>query len=468
MRYIWPYYLPSNSTAACTFFQPAVETILSRLRDSHILESCTGAVAKPFDLKSVSLHHFASPDGIPFTLGPQTEARYLSLRYPPWAVEATSSIGVTELSPQEFLQDLSALIASDEDAFYARSADWHSHLAMALFKLVADTGLMAIIMEMPIIPLHSGRWISAQGQSIFFSRAGSSLDIPSGIDVLVDAKAESDPPRRKLFATLGVKDWEVSEICRLVLQVHTSQSFEPISLTTAQLVSHAKFLWKASWQPPKDANLWFATTQDKRCLGKDLYIFGSAATGSAAARVFARMQDEFPVIHSDYLETNSSDSPDGDWHDWLVLHLKLARVPRLVTPHVDPKPQPVESTRLPSENRPVPMNPGNVATGSYHVLLDYQAQLILLEQKNKKVLMEARRQDGALPLPPPPTGSEGPNPFHEDMSDFDFDSFLHDDGLALGSRISDFEHHIDEEKQVNGGLSPLGSDIDAEGTLYTE
>jgi len=38
-------------------------------------------------------------------------------------------------------------------------------------------------------------------------------------------------------------------------------------------------------------------------------------------------------------------------------------------------------------------NPGDLATGSNHVLLDYQMQLMLLEQQNKKRLLARREQD---------------------------------------------------------------------------
>jgi hypothetical protein len=125
---------------------------------------------------------------------------------------------------------------------------------------------------------------------LFFSKSETSLEIPSGIKVLiVDSTAESDPNRRKLFTSLGVKAWEAPEICRLVLKVHESSDFDPKSLTVDQLISHAAFLYKALWQPPKTADLWFATIQDERCMGRKLYIPGSIETNSLAARIFAQL-----------------------------------------------------------------------------------------------------------------------------------------------------------------------------------
>ncbi|KAI3318140.1 hypothetical protein HD806DRAFT_549483 [Xylariaceae sp. AK1471] len=427
MKYIWPYYLPSTLTAAYAFFEPAVVTILTQLREIYVLESCAGIMAKPYSLKHVPLDQFADGDGIPFTLGQHTAANYLSLKYPTWAVEAINSIGVSQLSPREFLEDLNSSITQDPEAFRTRPATWHSQLAATLIKLGTDDDLMSMILDICLIPLHDGSWTSARGQSMFFSKAESNLEIPSGIEVLiVDSTAESDPNRRKLFANLGVKAWEASEICRLVLGVHGSSNFKPQALTRDQLISHAVFLWKASWQPPKGADLWFATTRDEHCLGRKLYIPGSVEADSAAARIFGQLKKQFAVIHGDYLEAFPS---DADWPGWLVRNLGLSMIPRLVTPHVDPKPQPARALRVHqnevvaipaggrSRNDNVPdvlenLNGKATSLGqsynqynsdqpnSNHALHDYQMQLMLLEQQNKKRLRMARQErPGRSPEP---------------------------------------------------------------------
>jgi hypothetical protein len=424
MKYIWPYYLPSTLTSAHAFFEPAVATILTQLRESYVLESCAGTMGKPCSLKHVPLDQYADGDGTPFTLGQHTAANYLSSKYPPWAVESISSIGVAQLSPREFLEDLNSAITQDPDSFRSRPAQWHSQLAATLVKLGTNDDLMSMILDMRLIPLHDGSWTSARGQSMFFSKAGSSLEMPSGIEVLIiEAAAESDPNRRKLFANLGVKAWEASEICPLVLEVHASSSFEPQALTRGQLISHVIFLWKSSWQPPKGANLWFATTRDERCLGRNLYIPGSVEPDSAAARIFSQLQNQFAVIHGDYLEALSS---DADGPDWLVRNLGLSMIPRLVTPQVDPKPQPAGATTVNqnkvaetpaaghSENdnlldyqkdilgKAASFNQLHIQPSSdqpksgNHALQDYQMQLMLLEQQNKKRLMTKQQKQPAI------------------------------------------------------------------------
>lgn len=370
-----------------------------QLRERPVLESCAGTMVKASSLKHVPLVPFADGDGIPFTQSSHTAARYMSLRYPAWAFEGTSSIGVLQLSSREFLEDLNSLITQEPTTFRTRSAIWHSQLAETLVKLATDAELLLLIQEICLIPLHDGNWTSAKGQSMFFSKSETSLEIPSGIKALiVDSSVESDPNRRKLFTTLGVKAWEAPEICRLILKVHESSNFDPKVLTADQLISHAAFLYKASWQPPKTANLWFATMQDERCLGRNLYIPGSIETNSPAARIFAQLQKRFLVIKADYLKAFALDT---DWPNWLVGNLGLSKVPRLTMPHVDPRPQPTQTWGIPQSvtsrsarnlmQTELHAN-GNSSRGGNTKLQDYQLQLMLLEQSNKKKLLMARQK----------------------------------------------------------------------------
>lgn len=403
MKYVWPYYLPSTSTAASSFLEPAITSILKQLRESPVLESCAGTMVRASSLKHVPLDPFADEEGIPFTLSSHTAAGYLSLRYPAWVIEATSSIGVSQLSPREFLGDLKSAIIQDPMTFRTRSATWHSQLAETLVKFTTHVELMFMIQDICLIPLHDGNWTSARGQSIFLSKGETSLEIPSGIEVLiVDSSAESDLHRRKLFMSLGVKAWEAPEICRLVLRIHGSSNFEPKTLAVDQLISHAAFLYKASWQPPKTADLWFATMQDGRCLGRNLYIPGSTGTDSSVARIFAQLEKQSAVIHDDYLKAFAS---DADWPNWVVSNLGLSMVPRLINPHVDPKPQPTQTLDI-FENfdfeqfldtETVTPSITQQSVG----LADYQMSLMLLEQQNKKRLLMARQE----PQTPSPTQS---------------------------------------------------------------
>ncbi|KAJ4290882.1 hypothetical protein N0V90_010078 [Kalmusia sp. IMI 367209] len=328
LKYVWPYYLPSMSIAVSGFFEPAIESILRQLGESPVFESCAGTMVKPSTLVHVPADFCAA--GLPFTLCSLTKDR--------WVIEAMTSVGVSQLSPRQFLEDLSAVIATDAPAFHNKSAEWHSQLATALVKLSTDTELMPLLQDLAIIPLNDGTWTAIRDRTIFFAKGDASLEIPSGIRVLiVDVAAESDPSRRTLFTSLGVKAWEAPEICRLILKVHCSADFKPEQLSATQIVSHAVFLYQAAWQPPKSADLWFATAKDERCRGREMYISGSANLDSASGRVFAQLEKRFPVMHVEYLTALAS---EAGWPDWLVQNLGLSRIPRLITPVVEPRPQP--------------------------------------------------------------------------------------------------------------------------------
>ncbi len=178
----------------------------------------------------------------------------------------------------------------------------------------------------------------------FFSKSETSLEMPSGIEALIiDSTAESYLNRRRLFTSLGVKAWEAPEICRLVLKVHESPDFDPKSLTVDQLISHARFLYQASWQPPKTADIWFVTMQDERCMGRKLYIPGNVEKNSPAARIFAQLQKQFSVIHNEYLRLFTL---DADWPMWLINNLGLSKIPRFITLHVEPQPQPTQTLEI--------------------------------------------------------------------------------------------------------------------------
>jgi hypothetical protein len=132
-----------------------------------------------------------------------------------------------------------------------------------------------------------------------------------------------------------------------------------------------------------------------------LYIPGSAESNSPAGRVFAQLQKKFSVIHVDYLNVPGLGL---GWPSWLVTNLGLSMVPRLIYPHVKPRPQPVTQTLQELSSTIVEPEPDSTgidtggppgrppAQGNHALQQDYQMQLMLLEQQNKKRLLMARQE----------------------------------------------------------------------------
>jgi hypothetical protein len=338
MKYTWPWYLSYASTTVVSFFDPMIEDIFQGLRPLPVLESCAGAMAVASSLKYVPKNLCAYDGMMPFTLSASTATGYLSSDYPHWAISGTMTIGVSELSPQEFMEDLQSLISHEPDVFHNKSQRWHSQLAEALIRLNDDAEVLSSMRETCLIPLQDGTWAHAAGQSIFFSKGNSTLVIPSGVSVLLtDTAADSDTHRRRLYALLGVTTWEASDICRTILDLHASHDFCPASLSREQLISHSKFMYEASWRPPRGSSMYFATAQDGRSTGLKLYIFANGGHDSLMSRISALSRDKFLVIHEDYLKAETADDL---FSSWLVDNFRLSRVPRLVAPLVEPKPHP--------------------------------------------------------------------------------------------------------------------------------
>ena len=302
---------------------------METLRQGPILESFAQTMTKPSLLWYVPSTEFTDADGIPFTLNFATASRYLSSKYPEWTIDSICSLGVRRLSPQEFLQDLRLTIDTDTENFQTRPPTWHTQLAKSLIPLTIDSDHRSSLKDLRLIPLQDGSWTSAHGSLIYFSDNANYLELLGDLEVLVvDLAAGADTSRRNLFSNLGVKNLEVSEICRQISEMHTASSFDPRSLTRAQLISQVKFLHRASWQIAKNVDLWFATSTDERCLGRNLYMPEDFGQDTPATRVFNQLQSRFPTIHEDYLAAFTADE---DWRPWISKSLGLSSIPRLVS-----------------------------------------------------------------------------------------------------------------------------------------
>jgi len=331
MKYHWPYYIPHDISDKSSFFGPAIVSVIKKLKVAPVLSSCAGTMVLPPSLVYVLPDQFSDAEGIPFTMSDITSTKYLSIKYPLWTIGAIRTLGVNNLSPKDFLKDLKSIILADTQSFESRSANWHSQLAKALIPLATNNEHLLLLRDLRIIPLGDGSWTSVQGQNIYFSKNTTALDIPSGIKMLtVDAVADENRDRHTLFQCLGIKSWDASEICRRITETHAALKFDPESFTCPELITHAAFLYKASWQPRNRVDLWFVTTRGKRSPGSELYILRNQSDLSTpAVRLLSGLRKYFPFLHDDYFKIFPS---DANWPKWLVKTLHLSCIPHLVKP----------------------------------------------------------------------------------------------------------------------------------------
>ncbi|KAI0435663.1 hypothetical protein F4803DRAFT_544782 [Xylaria telfairii] len=333
LRYMWPFYLPTNEIYG--FFEPLKEMIYQGLSECHVLESFSGTMEIPSMLTYVPKGDFLDTNGIPFTLSSKTRSTYLSSHYSPLVLKSLSSLATTFLYPKDFLNDLNWMVSEESAVFRQKAATWHSQLARVLIILATNEDNKAQLQEMELIPLQGGRWVSVkQGPVYFHTRGTRNLVIPDALLLkTVDPAVTSDSYRRNLFAQIGVQPLpDTTDICRMIIEIHNTKTFDPQSFTCSQLVSHAWFLFRASFRPQRGDDLWFATSQGQRVKGSRVYMRVRLDTEYVPAKIMKQLQEAFPFIHEDYINA----SPFNDfWVTWLKESLRIAVLPRICTAEPD-------------------------------------------------------------------------------------------------------------------------------------
>lgn len=356
-QYTWPWF--ATAAVPSPFFEPALKAVREVLASGRTLESCDGQLRLPRDLIYVDPALFASCDGCPLTLSQSTSAHYLSFNYPTWTIDSILNLGVKRLTHGEFLCDLDRMITEDPDGFYGRSSKWHEDLATVLLPLVDNPELEEAIRRLSIIPLLDESWTNSQVVS--GRRAPRPVFWPDDIDLhgsevlLPFSIIKSDLPigwkRRNLFERLGITKLDPQRICNGIVAVHMINgpgSFsDPATIGDSALISHALLLYEESWtsRSHQTPDLWFATSDGRRCKGSNLYITKDPAGLSQTNGVAEILQGMSPSLHLGYFEPRIPRnypyrvSPDqdvsashrrGNFVNYLARTFDVSTVPRLV------------------------------------------------------------------------------------------------------------------------------------------
>jgi hypothetical protein len=332
LKHHWPQYLPIGKVDP--FFTDLKDGILSKLKEKAIVESCAGSMAKPSDLFYLPPGSFRDDTDNPFTMTASTESKFLSAKYPDWLINPLLELGVRKMTDRDFLDELKQMLLKEPNIFQKKHMNWHSQLAKALLPLATVKEHRSLLVDMKLIPLRdiqtqAGEWVAAQNRKIFFSSKTSNNCIPATVPVdIVSHDADANVDRRSLFTQLGVKPCEDAEICQTIVRMHAEPKFDPHKFTAEALLSHAVFIYKASWQPPDDAELWFVTATEKRCKGSELYIRSELEPKSAAGKVNEQLKAKFPFLHDMYLTALPKDTR---WLDWLCRWFNISTIPRIAT-----------------------------------------------------------------------------------------------------------------------------------------
>jgi hypothetical protein len=189
--------------------------------------------------------------------------------------------------------------------------------------------LHSTIKKLPIIPLRNGEWVPASPNQILFSENDGNVKVPGGIRVLVvESGAEVDPTRRQLFVSLGVKSFDTKTICQLILQLHSSRD-NIDTLPSADLISHAQFLYDSNWDVPQGAEIWFVAEDGSHKTGPSLYLDADPSDEHSATCLFTSRRDKVAFLHGDY--NLQYQTGLVEWKTWLTTFFKLSTIPRIAS-----------------------------------------------------------------------------------------------------------------------------------------
>ncbi|KAF4173658.1 hypothetical protein CNMCM8694_000016 [Aspergillus lentulus] len=325
LRYSWIKFLPKLQPQK-DFFEHVRPRIWASIAEKPFLASESDQLTKPSSLRYIP-HEFRHSDDIPFTLGRNTEGRYLSRRYSEDDWSILKDLGVRQLSLEEFLEDLKLLIECDK-GIENKSLEWHLGIAEALNGHKDLDKNMKLLQTLQIIPLREG-WTSADKGLILLPPEKESTALPPGIKVFEIHQDIQDNKeniiRRALFQRAGAKPYSVSDIHGSIVsnQVNKkSAESGPLSHLIAQL----DFLHRTGWSNQGNTDIWVATTDNKYCLASSVYIDSNLEDSAAA--IFAKGGLTVPLLHRDYL-TISTENKES-WIFFLFWNLGIYRIPRLV------------------------------------------------------------------------------------------------------------------------------------------
>ncbi|KAF4633887.1 hypothetical protein G7Y89_g4233 [Cudoniella acicularis] len=302
-------------------------SIREKLLHSPVLESEGGQMITPISVRYVP-DSFRDEDHIPLILSSKTRSKYLSRGYSSLDWNRLKSISVKELSEEEFLDDLQDFTMSCND-FTSISERWHSQIAKALIPLMATYKYSRKVMEMPLIPLQDGRWVSASVGTIFSPGNEEKITVPQGIEVFeIRRGVQKDTSRRHLFNLLGVKPFSVSVIHKLVLSKH-SDPLPSLVPSRAELISQAVFLYKSQWTNVENkTRLRVATETGALHRAPEVYL-DDATELHSASQYFRGGRKKFPFLHKRYYEAVMPEE-QVSWVTWLHKELGMWKIPRLI------------------------------------------------------------------------------------------------------------------------------------------
>ncbi|KAH0289799.1 hypothetical protein M436DRAFT_84811 [Aureobasidium namibiae CBS 147.97] len=306
LKYTWPAYLPEKQVAL-RFFDKLKDKFLDRVKNTKIMESRSGELAKPKVMMLVP-EQYKDEDGTPL-LTPVND-RYLSTKYDTSHVAAL----VTQaLDDKKFFEMLKTFVSKQAEEFRKKSDTWHGKVSTVLMIGQKHINLNELLI-MPIVPLDDGSWISAMSRhkpsypkvanrslppvSFYLPRSDANIVIPKGVSLsIVEHQASRNEERRNFFRRIGAQDLDYEDVLRGIIKQHKDSIAHA---DVDMLLSHAQYVFSMPSVSRMAQNLstilWLADSRGEHSRGIELHMdnpFKSAVSQMFSAN--PTQDDEVPT-----------------------------------------------------------------------------------------------------------------------------------------------------------------------------
>jgi hypothetical protein len=331
MAYEWPQYLTCLTTLPQTYLKELGQQFLNYLRSQSIVVSEKPNWACPDKLRIVAQNYRQENGNLILDSDDMSEIA-LSRRYSEKAIAGLRTIGVRDFSRLDFFRYLEMFTTLNGGRdFQSRSLDWHSRIAAVLVRELRmvhpqnygryTSTELSICRRCCIIPLQGGSWTSFDSGKVYL-RSNNEMT-PTGLHLrFIDGKTASDPDRYSLFRELGVEVLGPNDVCKNILDLHRTQ--QVLNLDIDELVSHAVYLFSASYSPQQTDRLRFIGEDGQQISNEKLYVFW--ANISKACHYFPPGCHVISRLHGNY-EVAVDASRKNAWLKWLLLWPNLSRWP---------------------------------------------------------------------------------------------------------------------------------------------
>lgn len=321
----WPLYLNHNTSGLSAYWRSITKGINKRLSRALVIKDRTGSVGEPKHLIFLDWAH--DRNGEPM-FGHMCD--YVSPDYPDSVREALLLLGVTAPNWGWVCDKLQEL--HDESLLHIRmrSKEWCSDLAKVILEPQEPRGdrkYARDLRRIPLIPLADGIWRRppSEDDPIYFP-ASLGTTIPPGLPLsLVDEEACACPKRRKLFRHLGVKDCDVPNVVKRILDYHAKFS----SAKAVHLIAQLKYLYKmrGHLRPGDMDKIYFECSASKH-FQRGTSTYADISVGGELQQLFSGYSEAHFLDSHYFAELNPFER--AKLAEWLGETASVALAPRFI------------------------------------------------------------------------------------------------------------------------------------------